>query len=276
MPKWGMIVVGTMALVAAAMFLFQNELESNPDSTPEAPEVPAIADPTPDHRPTVRPAAVEPPSGKQEHTQEAEVAMPTPVRVLPALAESDPFVRKELEPLGLPRDWVSQDDLVRRLAVFADNATRGELARRNLVFLKPTGRFNVVEREGRLYADPRNVLRFDPILDLLEGIEPAAAATFLKTIEPILETALQELGSSLSLEQALDEVIERILAMPENPIGQELVQAKVLYEYKDARYETLPPFEKQLLRLGMRNLQRLERYLRALRAELTSTGQPIG
>lgn len=258
MPRWGMIVIGILAVAAAAIFLFQDELAPTPRTTPKTFEAPAI----------VEPAPVEPPREQTPPRSESEVAIPMPVVTLLALADSDPFVREELEPLGLPQNWVSQDDLVRRLAVFADNATRGELARRPLAFLKPVGRFDVVEREDRLYADPRNALRFDPILDLLESIDPKTAAAFLKTIEPLLETAFQELGSSLSARPALDEVIARIIETPKNSIGQELVQSKVLYEYKDARYESLPPFEKQLLRLGTRNLERLELYLSALRAEM--------
>ena len=48
----------------------------------------------------------------------------------------------------------------------------------------------------------------------------------------------------------------------------ELVQPKVLYEYADPALENLPPLEKQLLRLGPKNLKRLKTYLVRLRSEL--------
>jgi hypothetical protein len=263
-----MIVVGILAIVAAAIFLFQDELRSPPLATPVPYETPASADRVPRRRPLIEPKPAEPSPVPAPISPEPEVAVQTPVRVLPALADSDPFLREELGPLGLPQDWIAENDLVRRLAVFADNATRGELARRPLAFLKPTGRFDVVERDGRLYGDPRNAIRFDPLLDALEAIDPEAAGRFFETTQPLLETAFQELGSALSPDQVLGEVIARIAETPRDALGQELIQSKVLYEYKDSNYESLPPFEKQLLRLGARNLDRLERYLRALRSDV--------
>ena len=271
MPKWGMIMIGIVAIAAAAIFLFQDQLTSKPPAATVPYDTPASADRLPRRRPLVEPKPVAPPPEPAPVTPEPVVAPPSPERVLPALADSDAFVRQELQPLGLPEDWIARDHLVRGLAVFADNATRGELARRPLSFLKPAGRFEVVEREGRLYADPRNALRFDPLLDVIEAIDPKEAARFFETIEPLLETAFRELGSDLSPDQALDEIIERIHEAPRDSIEQELVQSKVLYKYRDPRYETLPPFEKQMLRLGARNLDRLERQLRALRAGMPPT-----
>ena len=50
-----------------------------------------------------------------------------------------------------------------------------------------------------------------------------------------------------------------------------LLQSNVLYEYADPSLESLPPLQKQLLRMGPENLERIQVYLRALRGELTAS-----
>ena len=52
------------------------------------------------------------------------------------------------------------------------------------------------------------------------------------------------------------------------------MQSNVLYEYADPALESLPPLQKQLLRMGPDNLDRLQGYLRELRDELTASPQP--
>jgi len=193
---------------------------------------------------------------------------PEPFVILPSFGESDPFVREKLEAFSLPEEWVAQDHLLRRLAVFADNAMRGDLSRRQLDFAKPEGRFRVFTKGGRLYADPDNARRFDPYLDRLESVDPNLLAKLLRTLGPLIDDAFEELGSPMRGIDALRAAIDRTLEVPIRAEALELVQPNVLYEYADPDLETLPPLDKQLLRLGPANLGRLRIYLRALRASL--------
>ena len=185
---------------------------------------------------------------------------------LPPFGESDAFVREKLEAFSLPEEWVAQDHLLRRLAVFSDNATRGDLSRRQLDFAKPEGRFRVVMTDGRLYADPSNAMRFDPYLDRLEAVDPVMLARLLETLGPLIDDAFEELGSEMSGSEGIRGAIDRILEVPIRTEALELVRPNVLYEYADPDLESLPPLDKQLLRLGPTNLARLKLYLRALRA----------
>lgn len=261
MWKKGLALVSVLAFAALGYLLLQGEL------MPEAQDEP-VAQEEASPRPSEAIAEIDRPYRALPEPTQAE--RPTPVD-LPPLAESDPFIREQLERFGLPREWVAREDLMRRLAVLIDNATRGDLPpHRQLRFLKPAGRFEVVERDGALHADPANSRRFDPHLDLLERIEPATAARFLDTIDPLLDAAFRELGSAMSGGEALRVAIERVIEMRAVPADPELVRPKVLYEYADPELESLPPLEKQMLRLGSRNLERLRTYLIALRAELGS------
>jgi hypothetical protein len=264
MARKGLIIIGIMIFVGAAYLL----LRSGPTSPPPA-STPTEA--RPEARPE-RPPALPDPSPDSEMADPRDDALvpvdPSLLANLPPFGESDPFVREKLEPFPVPDEWVAQEHLLRRLAVFADNATRGDVSRRQVEFAKPEGRFGVVERDGHLYADPNNERRFDPYLDRLEAVDPMMLAGLLETLGPLIDDAFEELGSERSGSEGIRGAIDRILEVPIRTEALELVRPNVLYEYADPDLESLPPLDKQLLRLGPTNLARLKLYLRALRAAL--------
>lgn len=183
---------------------------------------------------------------------------------LPELNASDPFVLEQLDGLALPQPWLDRDDLIRRLAVVIDNAARGEYPRRQLGFLAPTGKFSVIERGDRLFVDPHGYARYDGYLDVLESIEPAVFVGTIWRFEPLISTALAELGNQQSVDEQLDSAILQIFGVPVLPEQVELVQPKVLYEYADSELEALSPLQKQVLRMGPDNVRRLQAYLERL------------
>lgn len=255
------MIVAALAFLGIAWWLFRGELAPLHSPPPVPPAVvPAVQRLDPPEPAAPSPVAPPPPA-----VTRPALPPPQPAALVPALGESDPLVRAELAPLGLPADWVGQDQLVRRLAVLIDNATRSELPHKQLRFLRPQGGYRVVEREGRVYPDPANAIRFDPLLDLLEAISPTTAASVIAKIEPILGAALRELGTRDAPSEILVEAIDRALEAPEPPREPVLVQPKVLYEYADPSLEALPPLDKQLMRLGPRNHARMRAYLTDLR-----------
>ena len=267
MAKTGLIIVGVVVFVGAAFLLLR--------TAPTSPPLPPAAS---DSRVETPGPPPEPPSALHDSSRDSDIGDvqsdeaipvdPSTAVILPPFGESDAFVREQIEPFSLPGEWVSQDHLLRRLAVFVDNAARGDLSRRQLEFAKPEGRFRVIEKDGKLYADPNNARRFDPYLDRLESVDPATLAKRLGTLAPLIDDALEELGSTLRASDALRATIDRILEVPVQAEALELIQPNVLYEYADPDFESLPPLDKQLLRLGPMNFARLKIYLRMLRTGL--------
>lgn len=256
--------IAVLVLLAVAYFLFRGELQHELPPAADRSQESGVDIPFPEVARSEKDEAPEIPAPRPAPDEPAQSESVT----LPSLVESDAFVRDRLDSLGVPPGWTAEDDLVRRLAVLLDSATRGEIPRRTLRIPKPDQRFAVVERDGRLYADPRNSRRFDPYLDGLEAIDPSAAARFFETIEPLVDTAFRELGSPSSGRAALQEAIAAVLETSFQPGDPELVRPKVFYEYADPDLESLPPVEKQLLRIGPRNLGRLQTYLKKLAGEL--------
>ena len=196
-----------------------------------------------------------------------------PEIVLPTLDGSDGFVRERL-PESWPAVWLEKEDLVRRLAVLVENASRGELPRRQLDFLVLDGRYpvlEVVEADGqtvRFFVDPEGFARFDPYLDLLERIPPETLATLLTDVYPLLDEAVGELGTAEQVLPQLLTAIDQVLAVPVLRGDVELVQPKVFFEYADPALEGMSDLQKQVLRTGPDNVVRLQNYLKALRTGL--------
>jgi hypothetical protein len=265
MARKGLIIVGVAIFVGAAFLLLRTGPTSPPptalDMLGARPELQSET-PSPLHY------ATQDSEMGDDRNDEVILGDPLPSVSLPSLVESDPFVREQLEPLSIPEEWIAQDHLLRRLAVFADNAVRGDLSHRQLEFAKPEGRFRVIVKDGRLYADPSNAARFDSYLDRLEAVDPAALAKLLGMLGPLIDDALEELGSTMRASEVLHAAIDRILDVPVRIEALELVQGNVLYGYADPDLESLPPLDKQLLRLGPTNFARLKVYLMTLRTTL--------
>jgi hypothetical protein len=265
MARKGLIIVGVAIFVGAAFLLLRTGLTSPPPLPSNLEDVPPRLE---IDRPAPLYDATRDSEMGDDRNDELIQVDPPPSVILPPFDESDPFVREQLEPFSLREKWIAQDHLLRRLAVFADNAVRGDLSHRQLEFAKPEGRFRVIMKDGHLYADPSNAARFDSYLDRLEAVDPTALAKLLGMLGPLIDDALEELGSTMRASEVLHATIDRILEVPVRIEALELVQGNVLYDYADPDLESLPALDKQLLRLGPTNFARLKVYLLTLRTTL--------
>ena len=188
--------------------------------------------------------------------------------VLPALGESDDFVRQVLSDTRLPDAWLDNEDLLRRAAVVVDNAARGQYPRRQLGFLAPEGKFRVREIGQALFIDPASYLRFNRYLDMLDSVSPELLAGLLSDTSPLLEEALRELGNDQPLLPQILEAIDQVMAVPVLRGDLELVQPKVFYEYADPALEGMSALQKQVLRMGPDNVVRLKSYVATVRTGL--------
>ena len=191
-----------------------------------------------------------------------------PEIVLPGLDDSDGFVLEQIASFNLPKMWIEREDLMRRLAVVVDNASKGELPRRQLGFLAPTGTFKVIRRGETIFVDPVSHSRYNIYLDIVEKIDTELLAEVLLLFEPLLSDGLAELGNKRGVAEQINAAIEQILAIPVLHGDVQLVQPKVFYQYADPRLEGLSPLQKQVLRAGPANVERLQRYLTSLQDAL--------
>ena len=172
------------------------------------------------------------------------------------------------------------DDFIHRLVVTVDNLGREHAPPRLWPVQPAPGRFRVIERDGRLYADPDNAARYTPLVLLAEQVDPQAVVALYGRLLPLLQPAYEQLGyPGQRFHTRLMAVIDQLLASPDAPelLPLTLVQVKgevpserpwVRYEFADAKLEAASAGQKIMLRVGAVHQRRLKAQLRALRAEL--------
>ena len=204
---------------------------------------------------------------------EAPVAKATdpPVK-LPPMEGMDAFLRPLLGGLSSRPElanWLATDDLIGQLASAIDLAAVGGSPARDFKVIKPSGAFATSGRGARRVIDPSSYRRYDGLVQTVTSIDAANAAKIYKTIRPRLNEAYRRMGNPTGdVDNALERTIQILLDTPvvKDPI--EVFQDEGAWVFADEDLETLLPTQKQLLRTGSANVERLLVWLRALQTAL--------
>lgn len=213
------------------------------------------------------PAAVAATEAPVDATKDA-----TPVN-LPPLSEMDAFLRPLLQALSSRPElaaWLATDDLVRQLAMAIDQASAGGSPARDFKVLAPTSRFSVTGRGARRTIDPTSYQRYDGLVQTVTSIDAARVAEIYKTIRPRLNEAYQSTGNpGGNVEPALIKTLDILIAtpVPTEPV-QVVPQGGAAWAFAGQELEELMPTQKQLLRMGPANQEKLQAWLKALRDAL--------
>jgi hypothetical protein len=186
---------------------------------------------------------------------------------LPPLDESDPFVRQLVRGLtSHPRvaAWLATDNLIRNFTVVVENISAGGTPSGHLRVLKPPGSFEAVESGGTLFIHPRTFSRYDSIGDAVNSVNAAGAAKIYSTLKPRIEDAWREIGRGASFDAALQQSIITLVTAPSPQGDVSLVESGGIYQFNDPRLERLTHAQKQLLRMGPRNVRIVQRKLREI------------
>jgi hypothetical protein len=220
---------------------------------PRSPEAPTSTAPTVAYRPLPAPAGA------------------APAIDVPPLDETDPLVRRLVSALSShPRvaAWLTTTNLVRTFAVAVENITTGATPARHLRVLRPAGPFRVVEDDEVMHIDPRSFERYNGIADAVASIDATGAATLYATLRPRFDEAYRELGRADGFDAALERAIAILVGIPVPPAAVPLVYQGALNAFADPRLEELTDAEKQLLRMGPRNMRLIQGKLREIAAAL--------
>jgi hypothetical protein len=207
-------------------------------------------------------------------------ATATPGPPLPALDESDDFVRQFAAGLSAHPElarWLARASLVRTLTAVVVNVADGETPRPHLEFLAPKQRFRAARRPARLIVpDPVGFAGYDLFGDAVASVDAVAAANGYRTLAPLFEAAYVDLGHPEGgFPSALDRAIRALLAVPVLRDDVELVPHAIGFRYVDPKLESLTPAQKQFLRIGPRNVRLVQGKLRDLAAALApAAGAP--
>ncbi len=240
------IAVLAVGLLAALFVVFRQPSKPKPAESPAVLATPSATLATP---------SASPPSGP-----------------LPALDESDDYVRRLAS--GLSRHpelsrWLAQAALVRTLTAVVANVADGETPRPHLGFLAPQQRFRAKGASGRrIVADPAGYAGYDRFADAVGSIDAAAAASVYRALEPLFDAAYRDLGHPEGFRGGLDRALQALLSAPVPPPDAQLVPHAVGFRYADPRLEGLTAAQKQFLRLGPRNVERIQTKLHEVQVAL--------
>jgi hypothetical protein len=174
-------------------------------------------------------------------------------------------VAKSLSSRPLFAAWLANRGLIRTAVAVVENVADGETPRPHLAFLAPKTGFRVRGERGRFLIDPRGSEEYDPFADVVASLDAVGCAGAIRTLGPLLEAAHRELGHPEGgfpavLERALVHLLQTPVLKGDVPV----VRRTVVYEFADPKLEALSPAQKQLLRLGPRNVQTVQAKLREL------------
>lgn len=204
---------------------------------------------------------------------EAPIDRPPAAVTLPPLDHMDAFLRPLLSALSSRPElakWLATDDLVRQLAMAIDQASEGNSPARDFKVIAPGSPFRAAGRGDRRTIDPASYRRYDGLVQTLTSIDAGAAARVYTTIRPRLNEAYQGLGNQgRSVEPALQQAIDMLLDTPVVKDPVPLIETGAAgWAYADPELEELTDTQKQLLRMGPANVEKVQAWLRAFQIAL--------
>ena len=263
------IGAGLIVILVAGTLLFKGD-----EKAPETTQIVTL--PIPEPAPPVVEVALEPePEPEPEPKPEPEPI--EPAFVLPLLNDSDGLIRDGLVSLSRHEgmnQWVAVNDLIRKFVGFTNGVSEGRVVRNPVEILAPRGQFLVSQLDEEIYAiDPKSYDRYDLFVNIFESLDSEGAAELYVLVLPLLDQAYSELGlPNGSMNKTLFAAIGRLLEVPVLAGEVRLTRPVVMYEFEDEALERLSPAQKQVIRMGPINTQRLQRKLseisRALRVAL--------
>lgn len=222
-------------------------------------------------KPAEKPLSPEQPAAKPISPPLGEKDVPgkgVPFISLPALKESDEWFRKRVKDFSTyPKfaEWLKINDLIRRITASVDNIADGISPRPHLKFLAPGKAFTVVKKREKLYLNPQSYRRYDLVADAFASLDANGAVRIFRELKPLFQEAYRELGyPNQDFQKTLIRAIKELLGTPivEGDIVVE--QAVMTYQMVDEDLEDLSDAQKNLLRMGPRNVRKIQNKLREM------------
>ena len=198
-----------------------------------------------------------------------------PAADLPPLNQMDAMVRSLFGALSSRPElvkWLATDNLLNQTALAIDFASRGRSPAKDFKVIAPVGAFTVSRQGGRRAIDPASYKRYDGLVTTLTSMDASAVARIYKTVKPRLNEAYQKNGHPESdIDAALGRALDILLDTPElkDPIPLREGEG-ARWAFENPKVESLEPAQKQLLRMGPDNVNKILVWLRAFRAGLGS------
>ena len=191
---------------------------------------------------------------------------------LPPLDDTDPLVRELVGRLSshpMVARWLTTDALIQNFVVVTARIANGEIPATELKTIGPIPRFRTRTSGGMLYVDPASYQRYDGYAEAVSALDARGTARLYATLKPRISDAYKRLGHPAGdFDPVLERAIVQLLRVPVVADDIALEPRGIGYAYADQRLEGLSPGQKQLLRMGPRNVRAVQAKLRDIASYL--------
>ncbi len=229
--------------------------------------------PVPEPEPVDDAVQTLPPGVAETPTDAEPEPEPEPQIELPPLNESDSHVLTRLAGMEMGASLlrlVTPDELIRKFVVYVDNVANDELPQLDYPVRPVEQSMQVREVDENLYVmETAAHRRFDPVIATLVAMDVNHAMRIYRSLRPLFQEAYAELGyRDVNFDDVLIRAIDVVLDARIEEGPYQLIQPRVMYQFAESDLESLTPVEKQLIRIGPENTDRLQQRLREYRRQL--------
>lgn len=292
MSKLGLWVVAAIAVFTLLYLVYLAATFEAPAGTTTvivpATSMQAVAEPAPVITPTLPQTRIqpreEPPAVAatpviNDAPVEVEIVAPvveeqsTELVELPSLNDSDGFVLEGLRALQNGAALVrvlADEQLIRSVVVFVDNISRGEFPQTSLPYKRIEQEMSVRNIDENLFVmEASSHDRFNQLIDTFVAVDTEQAMILYRTLQPLFQQAYAEIGSrNVNFDDTLRSAINSLLRSPNIEGPYQLVKPSVMFLYADANLENMEEMQKQLIRIGPENTEKLKAKLRQFSGQL--------
>ena len=123
--------------------------------------------------------------------------------------------------------------------------------------------------ENLFVMDVEGFTRFDKLVDAVAALDARQAMAVYRLFSPLFQQAYAEIGyRDVNFDITLRRAIRNVLNTDEIEGPFQLVKPSVMYLYADADIENMADVQKQIIRLGPENAEKLKTQLRQFLQQL--------
>jgi len=187
---------------------------------------------------------------------------------LPPLAETDAIVRELVGQLSAHPSiaaWLATKGLIANFTVVTLNIAEGQAPTTHLRPLAPKARFQTTGSGAALAINPKSYDRYNGYGDAVGSLDATGTARLYLTLKPRVLDAYRELGyPDGDFDRVLERAIGELLKAPVVDGAVPLRPKTLSFAFADPQLESLAPAQKQLLRMGPRNVAAVQGKLREI------------
>ena len=266
----GIIFAGVGFLVLCG-FLYWGFLQEAPSSEAEAVVAPTPAPP----EEVVMPE--QPTLPNPEPALEPVAESSPPVEIVPeatavTLEESDAVITEVLPQLNsgmLGQQFAMSSNSLERGVAVVDNLRVGAVPYKLLPVGRPSIKFPFQDNGLAVTLDPAGFSRYDGLANTLAEVNVPAVVMLYDLLSVALEGVWAGLGyGDMTFEDATLGALNMILLAPTTDLEARLYKDEANWRYEDDSLETLPALQKQLMRMGPANAEKIQDKARELRGAM--------